>query len=167
MDETGFVIKNVLSLPIVNKKEEIVGIATFFNRKDGKPFDEHDEQITEVSSTSLLEENWDMNVRFKEEKAQKLQWIHTVFSFPLFAPGPDTVLGLVGAELRHLWQAEPYGVQERHRTGDAHVPDQMHKRRDAVHPGQYEPACIFSPVRSLSEATHAGIKNIQRLMHYS
>lgn len=48
VDETGFVIKNVLSLPIVNKKEEIVGIATFFNRKDGKPFDEHDEQITEV-----------------------------------------------------------------------------------------------------------------------
>lgn len=50
VDETGFVIKNVLSLPIVNKKEEIVGIATFFNRKDGKPFDEHDEQITEVCS---------------------------------------------------------------------------------------------------------------------
>lgn len=25
-------------------------------------------------------------------------------------PGPDTVLGLVSAELRHLWQAEPYGV---------------------------------------------------------
>lgn len=54
MDETGFIIKNVLSLPIVNKKEEIVGIATFFNRKDGKPFDEHDEQITEVSSTVPL-----------------------------------------------------------------------------------------------------------------
>lgn len=50
MDESGFVIKNVLSLPIVNKKEEIVGIATFFNRKDGRPFDEHDEQITEVSA---------------------------------------------------------------------------------------------------------------------
>lgn len=50
VDESGFVIKNVLSLPIVNKKEEIVGIATFFNRKDGKPFDEHDEQITEVSA---------------------------------------------------------------------------------------------------------------------
>lgn len=48
MDDTGFVIKNVLSLPIVNKKEEIVGVATFFNRKDGKPFDEQDEQITEV-----------------------------------------------------------------------------------------------------------------------
>lgn len=48
MDETGWRIKNVLSLPIVNKKEEIVGVATFFNRKDGKPFDENDEQITEV-----------------------------------------------------------------------------------------------------------------------
>ncbi|MGH0136929.1 UNVERIFIED_CONTAM: hypothetical protein FKN15_008503 [Acipenser sinensis] len=46
-DETGWVMKNVLSLPIVNKKEEIVGIATFYNRKDGRPFDEHDEQITE------------------------------------------------------------------------------------------------------------------------
>lgn len=54
MDETGFVIKNVLSLPIVNKKEEIVGIATFFNRKDGKPFDEHDEQITEVRVVLLM-----------------------------------------------------------------------------------------------------------------
>lgn len=48
MDETGWKIKNVLSLPIVNKKEEIVGVATFFNRRDGKPFDENDEQITEV-----------------------------------------------------------------------------------------------------------------------
>lgn len=48
MDETGWKVKNVLSLPIVNKKEEIVGVATFFNRRDGKPFDENDEQITEV-----------------------------------------------------------------------------------------------------------------------
>jgi hypothetical protein len=38
-----------LSLPIVNKKEDIVGVVTFYNRKDGKPFDEHDEHITEVS----------------------------------------------------------------------------------------------------------------------
>ncbi|KAM6898273.1 cone cGMP-specific 3',5'-cyclic phosphodiesterase subunit alpha' [Lycodopsis pacificus] len=53
VDATGFVIKNVLSLPIVNKKEEIVGIATFFNRKDGKPFDEHDEQITEALTQFL------------------------------------------------------------------------------------------------------------------
>ncbi|XP_036398384.1 cone cGMP-specific 3',5'-cyclic phosphodiesterase subunit alpha' [Megalops cyprinoides] len=53
VDETGWKIKNVLSLPIVNKKEEIVGIATFFNRKDGKPFDEHDEQITEALTQFL------------------------------------------------------------------------------------------------------------------
>lgn len=50
MDDSGWTVKNVLSLPIVNKKEEIVGVATFYNRKDGKPFDEYDEQITEVSS---------------------------------------------------------------------------------------------------------------------
>uniref|UniRef100_A0A667X0Q3 Phosphodiesterase n=1 Tax=Myripristis murdjan TaxID=586833 RepID=A0A667X0Q3_9TELE len=53
VDETGWMIKNVLSLPIVNKKEEIVGIATFFNRKDGKPFDENDEQITEALTQFL------------------------------------------------------------------------------------------------------------------
>lgn len=51
VDESGWMIKNVLSLPIVNKKEEIVGVATFYNRKDGKPFDENDEQITEVWKT--------------------------------------------------------------------------------------------------------------------
>ncbi|XP_041117368.1 cone cGMP-specific 3',5'-cyclic phosphodiesterase subunit alpha'-like [Polyodon spathula] len=53
IDETGWVMKNVLSLPIVNKKEEIVGIATFYNRKDGRPFDEHDEQITEALTQFL------------------------------------------------------------------------------------------------------------------
>uniref|UniRef100_A0A672G5Z6 Phosphodiesterase n=1 Tax=Salarias fasciatus TaxID=181472 RepID=A0A672G5Z6_SALFA len=53
VDETGWMVKNVLSLPIVNKKEEIVGVATFFNRKDGKPFDENDEQITEALTQFL------------------------------------------------------------------------------------------------------------------
>lgn len=48
LDDSGWTIKNVLSLPIVNKKEEIVGVATFFNRKDGKPFDDQDEQLMEV-----------------------------------------------------------------------------------------------------------------------
>lgn len=48
LDESGWTIKNVLSLPIVNKKEEIVGVATFYNRKDGKPFDEMDETLMEV-----------------------------------------------------------------------------------------------------------------------
>lgn len=39
-------------MPIVNKKEEIVGVATFYNRKDGKPFDEQDEVLMEVSTAS-------------------------------------------------------------------------------------------------------------------
>lgn len=37
-------------MPIVNKKEEIVGVATFYNRKDGKPFDEQDEVLMEVGT---------------------------------------------------------------------------------------------------------------------
>jgi rod cGMP-specific 3',5'-cyclic phosphodiesterase subunit beta len=49
VDDSGWVIKNVLSMPIVNKKEEIVGVATFYNRKDGKPFDDHDEVLMEVN----------------------------------------------------------------------------------------------------------------------
>lgn len=36
-------------MPIVNKKEEIVGVATFYNRKDGKPFDDQDEVLMEVN----------------------------------------------------------------------------------------------------------------------
>ncbi|XP_036384979.1 rod cGMP-specific 3',5'-cyclic phosphodiesterase subunit beta [Megalops cyprinoides] len=53
LDGSGWTIKNVLSLPIVNKKEEIVGVATFYNRKDGKPFDEQDETLME-SLTQFL-----------------------------------------------------------------------------------------------------------------
>lgn len=54
LDATGWVIKNVLSMPIVNKKEEIVGVATFYNRKDGKPFDEQDEVLMEVGPATHL-----------------------------------------------------------------------------------------------------------------
>ena len=53
LDESGWTIKNVLSMPIVNKKEEIVGVATFYNRKDGKPFDEMDETLMEVLSVCV------------------------------------------------------------------------------------------------------------------
>uniref|UniRef100_A0A8D3A1X9 Phosphodiesterase n=1 Tax=Scophthalmus maximus TaxID=52904 RepID=A0A8D3A1X9_SCOMX len=53
LDDSGWTIKNVLSMPIVNKKEEIVGVATFYNRKDGKPFDEMDETLME-SLTQFL-----------------------------------------------------------------------------------------------------------------
>uniref|UniRef100_W5JY90 Phosphodiesterase n=1 Tax=Astyanax mexicanus TaxID=7994 RepID=W5JY90_ASTMX len=53
LDVKGWTIKNVLSLPIVNKKEEIVGVATFYNRKDGKPFDEQDENLMEALTQFL------------------------------------------------------------------------------------------------------------------
>lgn len=53
LDIKGWTIKNVLSLPIVNKKEEIVGVATFYNRKDGKPFDEQDENLMEALTQFL------------------------------------------------------------------------------------------------------------------
>ncbi|XP_063163471.1 cone cGMP-specific 3',5'-cyclic phosphodiesterase subunit alpha' isoform X1 [Candoia aspera] len=69
-DETGWTIKNVLSLPIVNKKEEIVGIATFYNRKDGKPFDEYDEQITEMLTQFL---GWSVLNTDTYDKMNKLE----------------------------------------------------------------------------------------------
>ncbi|XP_072524215.1 cone cGMP-specific 3',5'-cyclic phosphodiesterase subunit alpha' [Salminus brasiliensis] len=71
VDDTGFVIKNVLSLPIVNKKEEIVGIATFFNRKDGRPFDEQDEQITEALTQFL---GWSVLNCDTYDKLNKTEW---------------------------------------------------------------------------------------------
>nr|ARF06950.1 cone cGMP-specific 3',5'-cyclic phosphodiesterase subunit alpha' [Aptychotrema rostrata] len=70
VDETGWVIKNVLSLPIVNKKEEIVGIATFYNRKDGKPFDEYDEQIIETLTQFL---GWSLLNTDTYDKMNKLE----------------------------------------------------------------------------------------------
>ncbi|XP_078267230.1 rod cGMP-specific 3',5'-cyclic phosphodiesterase subunit alpha [Rhinoraja longicauda] len=53
LDTFGWTIKNVLSMPIVNKKEEIVGVATFYNRKDGKPFDDMDETLMEALTQFL------------------------------------------------------------------------------------------------------------------
>ncbi|CAI9578822.1 unnamed protein product, partial [Staurois parvus] len=70
VDETGWCLKNVLSLPIVNKKEEIMGVATFYNRKDGRPFDEYDEQITEALTQFL---GWSVLNTDTYEKMNKLQ----------------------------------------------------------------------------------------------
>ncbi|KAM4636687.1 cone cGMP-specific 3',5'-cyclic phosphodiesterase subunit alpha' [Discoglossus pictus] len=70
VDETGFIVKNVLSLPIVNKKEEIVGVATFYNRKDAKPFDEYDEQITEALTQIL---GWSVLNTDTYDKMNKLE----------------------------------------------------------------------------------------------
>ncbi|XP_031417082.1 cone cGMP-specific 3',5'-cyclic phosphodiesterase subunit alpha' [Clupea harengus] len=76
VDETGFVIKNVLSLPIVNKKEEIVGVATFFNRKDGKPYDEQDEQITEALTQFL---GWSVLVCDTYDKLNRTEWQKDIY----------------------------------------------------------------------------------------
>ncbi|XP_067829290.1 rod cGMP-specific 3',5'-cyclic phosphodiesterase subunit beta-like [Heptranchias perlo] len=70
LDSFGWTIKNVLSMPIVNKKEEIVGIATFYNRKDGKPFDEMDEVLME-SLTQFL--GWSVLNTDTYDKMNKLE----------------------------------------------------------------------------------------------
>ncbi|XP_012859710.1 cone cGMP-specific 3',5'-cyclic phosphodiesterase subunit alpha' isoform X1 [Echinops telfairi] len=70
VDETGWAIQNVLSLPIVNKKEDIVGVATFYNRKDGKPFDEYDEHITETLTQFL---GWSLLNTDTYDKMNKLE----------------------------------------------------------------------------------------------
>ncbi|KTF81964.1 hypothetical protein cypCar_00014851 [Cyprinus carpio] len=53
LDESRWTIKNVLSLPIVNK-EKIVGVATFYIRKNGKPFDDMDETLMEIKTHIFL-----------------------------------------------------------------------------------------------------------------
>uniref|UniRef100_A0A671U783 Phosphodiesterase n=1 Tax=Sparus aurata TaxID=8175 RepID=A0A671U783_SPAAU len=70
LDDSGWTIKNVLCMPIVNKKEEIVGVATFYNRKDGKPFDEMDETLME-SLTQFL--GWSMLNPDTYDKMNKLE----------------------------------------------------------------------------------------------
>ncbi|XP_016051380.1 PREDICTED: rod cGMP-specific 3',5'-cyclic phosphodiesterase subunit beta [Miniopterus natalensis] len=70
LDDSGWVIKNVLSMPIVNRKEETVGVATFYNRKDGKPFDEQDEVLME-SLTQFL--GWSVLNTDTYDKMNKLE----------------------------------------------------------------------------------------------
>uniref|UniRef100_A0A8C9YDL1 Phosphodiesterase n=1 Tax=Sander lucioperca TaxID=283035 RepID=A0A8C9YDL1_SANLU len=70
LDNSGWTIKNILSMPIVNKKEEIVGVATFYNRKDGKPFDEQDETLME-SLTQFL--GWSVLNTDTYDKMNKLE----------------------------------------------------------------------------------------------
>uniref|UniRef100_A0A4W3JX45 Phosphodiesterase n=1 Tax=Callorhinchus milii TaxID=7868 RepID=A0A4W3JX45_CALMI len=69
-DDSGWLMKNVLSMPIVNKREEIVGVATFYNRKDGKPFDEMDETLME-SMTQFL--GWSVLNTDTYDKMNKLE----------------------------------------------------------------------------------------------
>ncbi|XP_033935934.1 rod cGMP-specific 3',5'-cyclic phosphodiesterase subunit alpha-like, partial [Pseudochaenichthys georgianus] len=110
LDDSGWTIKNVLSLPIVNKKEEIVGVATFYNRKDGKPFDEQDETLME-SLTQFL--GWSVLNTDTYDKLNKLENRKDIFQ--------DMVLYHVKCrkdEIQHVlntrerWAKEPDECQE-------------------------------------------------------
>uniref|UniRef100_A0A5F8GWH2 Phosphodiesterase n=1 Tax=Monodelphis domestica TaxID=13616 RepID=A0A5F8GWH2_MONDO len=70
INDDSWIIHNVLSLPIVNKKEDIVGVVTFYNRKDAKPFDEYDEQIMETLTQFL---GWSLLNTDAYEKMNKLE----------------------------------------------------------------------------------------------
>jgi putative ABC transport system ATP-binding protein len=42
--QTGFRTRSILSLPVKNQRGEVFAVAQLLNRKDGKPFDDEDEQ---------------------------------------------------------------------------------------------------------------------------
>uniref|UniRef100_A0A6Q2ZPV2 Phosphodiesterase n=1 Tax=Esox lucius TaxID=8010 RepID=A0A6Q2ZPV2_ESOLU len=69
----GWTIKNVLCMPIVNMNEDIVGVATFYNRKDGKPFDQQDEELMEALTNFLgwSHLNTDTNDRMNKMENRK------------------------------------------------------------------------------------------------
>lgn len=76
VDKSGFIIRNVLSLPVVNKKEECVAVCTFFNRTDGKPFDEMDETTAEALTQFL---GWSVLNTDTHEKMTALEARKDVF----------------------------------------------------------------------------------------
>uniref|UniRef100_A0A4W6C510 Phosphodiesterase n=1 Tax=Lates calcarifer TaxID=8187 RepID=A0A4W6C510_LATCA len=61
--ESGFVICG-------SYREEIVGVATFYNRKDGKPFDDHDENLMEALTQFL---GWSVLNTDTYDKMNKLE----------------------------------------------------------------------------------------------
>ncbi|KAF3827770.1 hypothetical protein GH733_001005 [Mirounga leonina] len=71
--ENGFIC-NMLNAPadeyFTFQKEDIVGVATFYNRKDGKPFDEYDEHITETLTQFL---GWSLLNTDTYDKMNKLE----------------------------------------------------------------------------------------------
>jgi len=42
--QTGYTTRSILSLPVKNMDGEVFAVAQLLNRRDGQPFDEHDEQ---------------------------------------------------------------------------------------------------------------------------
>lgn len=145
LDNSGWTIKNVLSLPIVNKKEEIVGVATFYNRKDGKPFDDQDEQLMEVYKPSL---HWFCHIKDKDFMCIDMTWLREVYqglcqwiTLCCTSSGFDSVPGLVRFEPGHLWQDEQTGESERHCSRHGALPRQMSGWWDSEYSGQ---CCILS-----------------------
>lgn len=156
LDNSGWTIKNVLSLPIVNKKEEIVGVATFYNRKDGKPFDDQDEQLMEVYWSLIPHAEFHpIPICFVLESAlnssnpslwHSSSWYDVVKKKRSTKQGSDPdpcssgfdpVPGLVRFEHGHLWQDEQAGESERHCSRHGALPRQMSGWWDSEYPGQY------------------------------
>uniref|UniRef100_A0AAQ5X7T9 Phosphodiesterase n=1 Tax=Amphiprion ocellaris TaxID=80972 RepID=A0AAQ5X7T9_AMPOC len=114
LDDSGWTIKNVLSMPIVNKKEEIVGVATFYNRKDGKPFDEMDETLME-SLTQFL--GWSVLNTDTYDKMNKLENRKDIFQdmvmYHVKCRKDEIQHILVSEEMwKRLWGKEPDECEE-------------------------------------------------------
>ncbi|XP_072293418.1 cone cGMP-specific 3',5'-cyclic phosphodiesterase subunit alpha'-like [Eucyclogobius newberryi] len=123
VDETGWKIKNVLSLPIVNKKEEIVGVATFYNRKDGKPFDENDEQITEALTqflgwSTLCSDTYDKlnRTEWKKDVAQEVLMYQTTAS-------PSEVQEILNTKEKFDSEPEECDQKEMYKLLRTNIPD--------------------------------------------
>uniref|UniRef100_A0A8C7YS57 Phosphodiesterase n=1 Tax=Oryzias sinensis TaxID=183150 RepID=A0A8C7YS57_9TELE len=142
VDETGFVIKNVLSLPIVNKKEEIVGIATFFNRKDGKPFDEHDEQITEALTQFL---GWSVLNCDTYDRLNRMEYRKDIAQEMLMYQSKCTPAELQSIlNTKEKFDAEPEDCDQKEMYKLLVCADQM-KIAESLHPQSMKPCfCLYS-----------------------
>ncbi|KAM3862979.1 cone cGMP-specific 3',5'-cyclic phosphodiesterase subunit alpha'-like [Diretmus argenteus] len=123
VDESGWVIKNVLSLPIVNKKEEIVGVATFFNRKDGKPFDENDEQITEALTQFL---GWSTLNCDTYDKLNKTEWRREISQEMLMyhtKATPSDVQSILNTQEKFDSEPEDCDQKEMYKLLRANIPE--------------------------------------------
>ncbi len=59
-DETGYRTRTILCVPLFDRKHAPFGVAQLLNRRDGQPFDEHDERrFSELmQSMSVILESW-------------------------------------------------------------------------------------------------------------
>lgn len=121
-----------------------MGVATFYNRKDGKPFDEQDEVLMEVNSRHSRSPAGD--TRGSSASPRTGDGVAGAPILPAGSPRclwadvppptvPDSVPGLVSAEHRHLRQDEQTGEPQGHRPGHGAVPRALRQGRDSAHPG--------------------------------